>query len=76
MRSFAKIKPSRNDESTLSLTNVGKLSQICDFLTWQIRLLKLFTKIKFTKIKFSKISEFTVFTIFGPIVGEILYKIG
>ena len=48
MRSFAKIKPSRNSENSLSFTDVGKSSQSREFLVLQICLLTLFAKIKFS----------------------------
>ena len=41
MRSFVKIKHSRNGEITLSLTGVGKSCKRHDFLTWQICLFTL-----------------------------------
>ena len=47
MRSFVKIKPSRNGDITLSFTDIGKSCPSHDFLTWQICLLTLFVKIKF-----------------------------
>ena len=53
MRSFAKIKPSRNSENSLSFADVGKSCQSREFLVWQICLLTLF----------AKNSEFTVYTL-------------
>ena len=47
MRSFAKIKPSRNSEITLSFTDKGKQCFSCVFFTSQICLLTLFAKMKF-----------------------------
>ena len=49
LRSFVKIKPLRNGEITLSFTDVGKSSPSHEFLTWQICLLTLFTKIKLSR---------------------------
>ena len=46
VRSFVKIKPSRNGEITLSFTDIGKSCPSCAFLNSQICLLKLFAKIK------------------------------
>ena len=40
--SFAKIKPSRNDEITLPFTEIGKSCPSSEFLTSQICLLMLF----------------------------------
>ena len=49
MRSFVKIKSSRNGEILLSFTNAGKSCPSCEFLMWQICLLMVFAKIfKFT----------------------------
>ena len=50
MRSFSKIKPSWNDEITLSLIDIGK-SCLCrgEFLASQICLLTPFAKIKFSR---------------------------
>ena len=56
LRSFAKIKSSRNGKITLSFTDAGKSCPSCEFLMWQICLLTLFAKIKFSRI----ISQFTV----------------
>ena len=47
MQSFAKVKPSRNDQITLSFTYVGKSCLNHEFQTWQICLYTLFAKIKF-----------------------------
>ena len=55
MWSFAKIKPSRNGENSLSFTDVGKSCQSREFCTWQI----CPDAIRESKI-FAKISEFTV----------------
>ena len=49
MRSFAKIKPSRNSKITLSSTDKGKTCPSCELLELQICLLKLFAKIKFSR---------------------------
>ena len=49
MRSFVKIKSSRNREITLSITDIGKSCPFREFLTSQIRLLTLFAKIKFSQ---------------------------
>ena len=49
LRSFVKIKPSRNDKSTLSFTDVGKSCPSRVFLTLQICLLTLSSKIKFSR---------------------------
>ena len=49
MRSFVKIKSSRNGEITLSFTDIGKSCPSCEYLTPQICLLTLFTKIKFSR---------------------------
>ena len=48
MRSFVKIKPSRNGEITLSFIGGGKSCLSREFLTSQICLLTLFVKIKFS----------------------------
>ena len=50
MRSFVKLKNPRNDEITLSFTDIGKSCLSRDFFMSQIWLLTLF----------AKISEFTV----------------
>ena len=47
MRSFAKIKLSRNSKNSLSITDVGKSWQSRDCLPGQICLLMLFAKTKF-----------------------------
>ena len=47
MRSFVKIKPSRNGEITLPLIDIGKSCLCREFLTSQICLLTPFAKIKF-----------------------------
>ena len=49
MRSFVKIKPSRNGEITLSFTDIGISCLSREFLTSQICLLTLFAKIKFSR---------------------------
>ena len=49
MRSFVKIKSSRNGEITLPFTDNGKLCPSREFLTPQICLLTLFAKIKFSR---------------------------
>ena len=49
MRSFMKIKPSRIGEITLSFTDIGKSRPCPEFLTSQICVLRLFTKIKFPR---------------------------
>ena len=49
MRSFVKIKPSRNGNITLSCTNVGKSCPRSEFLTLQICLLTIFAKLKFSR---------------------------
>ena len=49
MRSFVKIRPSRNGEITLSLTYKGKSCLSCEFPTSQICILRLFVKIKFSR---------------------------
>ena len=56
MLSFVKIKPSRNDEITLSFSDVGKSCRGREFCKWQICLL---TATRENKI-LAKISEFTV----------------
>ena len=48
MRSFVKIKPSRNGEITLPSTDKVKTSPSREFLKSQICLLALFAKIKFS----------------------------
>ena len=58
MRSFVKIKPSRNAENTLAFTDIGKSCVSSDFLTSQIGLLKLFAKVKFSR-KFPNLQRFT-----------------
>ena len=57
MRSFAKIKASRNGESSLSFTDEGKSCQTRKFLTSLICLLTLFAKIKFSR-KFPNLQYF------------------
>ena len=47
MRSFVKIKSSQNGEITLSFSIIGKSCPSRKFLTLQIRLSKVFAKIKF-----------------------------
>ena len=59
MRSFAKIKPSRNLEITLSFTDIGKSCPSRDFLTLQICLLNAIRENKIL----AEISEFTVYYI-------------
>ena len=49
MRSFAKIKPSRNSEITMLFTDVGKSCSSHNLLTKQTSLLTLFAKIKFSQ---------------------------
>ena len=49
MRSFVKIKPSRNDKLTLSFINTGKSCIKRDFFTSLMCLLKLFANIKFSR---------------------------
>ena len=49
MRSFVKIKSSRNGEITLSFTDLGKSYHSREFLTSQICLVTLFAKIKFSR---------------------------
>ena len=49
MQSFVKMKSSRNGEITLSFTDIGKSCPSWEYLTSQICLLTLFTKIKFSK---------------------------
>ena len=49
MRSFVKIKSSRNAEITQSFTDIGKSCPSREFLASQICLLKLFAKIKFSR---------------------------
>ena len=49
MRSFVKIKPSRNDKLTLSFINIGKFCLKRDFFTSLMCLLMLFAKIKFSR---------------------------
>ena len=49
MRSFAKIKFSRNAEITLLFTDIGKSCPSGEFLVSQICLLTLFAKIKFSQ---------------------------
>ena len=56
MRSFVKIKLSRNGKSTLSFTVICKSCASHEFLTWQICLLTIFAKNKIL----AKISELTV----------------
>ena len=57
MRSFMKIRSSRNGEITLTFTDEGKSCHSRDFLTSQICLLTLFAKMKFSE---ANILEFTV----------------
>ena len=56
MRGFTKIKPSRNDESVLSFSDVGKSHQSRDFFNLENM---YFNAIHENKI-LTKISEFTV----------------
>ena len=49
MRSFVKIKSSRNGEIILSFTDTGKSCLCRDCLTSQICLLTLFAKIRFSR---------------------------
>ena len=49
MRSFVKIKPSRNGKITLSFIDTGKPCLSGDFSTSLICLLMLFAKIKFSR---------------------------
>ena len=49
MRSFVKIKPSRNSEITLSSTGKGKTCHIRNLLASQVCLLTLFAKIKLSR---------------------------
>ena len=49
MRSFLKIKSSRNGEITLSFTDIGKSCPSRKFFMSQIGLLTLFAKIKFSQ---------------------------
>ena len=61
MRSFAKIKSSRNGEVTLSFTDEGKSCPNRDILTLQICLLTLFAKIKFSR-KFPDLQYASTYT--------------
>ena len=49
MRSFVKIKPSRDADITLSFTDMGKSCTVRDFFMSQVCLLTLFAKIKFSQ---------------------------
>ena len=49
MLSFVEIKPSQNEEITLSFTEVDTSYPSCEFLTSQICLLTHFAKIKFSR---------------------------
>ena len=49
MRSFVKIKPSRNGKITLSFINIGKSCLSRDFFKSLICLLMLFVKINFSR---------------------------
>ena len=51
MRSFVKTKSSRNGETTLSITDIGKSCPSHEFLTshFNLCLLTLFAKIKFSR---------------------------
>ena len=53
MRGFVKVKPSRNGEITLSVTDIGQLCPSRQCLMLQICLLMLFTKICEFPKKFS-----------------------
>ena len=53
MRSFVKIKSSRNGENILSFSDIGKSCHSRDFITSQICLFSLFARIKFSR-KFPK----------------------
>ena len=49
MRSFVKIKPSRNGDITLSFTDLGKSCTVHNFFTSQACLLTLVANIKFSE---------------------------
>ena len=49
MRSFVKIKSSRNGEITQSFTDAGKSCPSREFLVSQIYLLTVFAKMKFSR---------------------------
>ena len=49
MRSFVKMKSSRNREITLSITDIGKSCHSREFLTSYVYLLTLFAKMKFSQ---------------------------
>ena len=55
MRSFMKIKSSRNGEIIMSFTDIGKSYPIREFKTSQICLFTLFAKIQFSR-KFPDLS--------------------
>ena len=67
MRSFAKRKPPRNDEITLSFTVIGKSCLSRENLTPQICLLTLFAKIKFSRkfpnLQYNKARGYKTFVI-------------
>ena len=49
MRSFVKMKPSRNDKITLSFIDIGKSNLSRKFFTSLICILMLFAKINFSR---------------------------
>ena len=65
LRSFMKIKQSRNGEITLLFTDVGKSCPSREFLMWQICLLTLFAKTK-------SITHCKKLFIQGPIKGFLI----
>ena len=60
MRSFVKIKTSRNGKITLSFNDIGKSCLSRDFFTSLICLLLLFAKIKFSR-KFPNLQYTNIF---------------
>ena len=62
MRSFVKIKSSRNGEIILPFTDICKSCHSRDFFTSQICLLTLFAKIKFSR-KFLILQYFCTFSV-------------
>ena len=59
MRSFVKIESSRNDENTMSTTDIGKSYHSREIVRSQVCLLTLFTKIKFSR-KFPDLQYFII----------------
>ena len=77
MRSFVKIKPSRNGKITLSFIDIGKSCLSREFFTSLICLSMLFAKIKFSR-KFPNL-QYTVYVSYMlaqlcPLISCALFK--